>query len=564
MCRPSSEKKISRNQNSHLFYNDLTTKFHESCSTFICQGAVDTDHNDDDTSNENVPFLNLLPSDFYDSAQDEQDLHLNHPEPSSLSSSSSPSNPWMQNALSVSTEIQQKSQFISQNFVLYTKQYAMLSDSMKMSTGDYHNFEATIVSFMSNTTKRIEQLRHENNNNHQHNNSKRITNTMFHHRNGIIAHLYSELKVIMNMYSKMQSLRNRESLMILDDPLKVSYSCCADGAGPGSGNANMRGDGVIGSTSLSSSSFDSNVDKKKGVKDGLESVPIFQFKNDSHASEFGGDGTNQRMRRKLVHGSELDNFINAYNLHSKKDHTSTTDIQGIDGDNNVDTNEVLIEILKQPLPPLPPKMSKYEKIVQEEELRMRLDDETESLTITRSKVMDEDVEVKETHKTDDILLKDQNYEKKEGEGEGEGQGQEQGQGLISKPTNNTFEAPPYNEYLQSSNTSSKQHQQEELLRQETILLSNRIQNESLDSVQQVETQMIQITSLLNQFTGLINDQVAEIDIIHENTLKSKDNVEKGSEQLLKAKESKSKGRHYFAWAIFILGLLLLFFNAIIP
>lgn len=191
-------------------------------------------------------------------------------------------------------------------------------------------------------------------------------------------------------------------------------------------------------------------------------------------------------------------------------------------------------------------MNKYEKLVQEEELRMRLDDETENFTITRSKEMEEDV--------NDILSKNQKQEDREGGGEGP----------LSKPTNNAFTAPSYNEYLQSNNDNSNQQQQEEQLRQETILLSNKIQNESLDSVQQVETQMIQITSLLNQFTGLINDQVAEIDIIHEHTIKSKDNVEKGSEQLLKAKESKSKGRHYFAWVIFILGLLLLFFNAIIP
>jgi t-SNARE complex subunit (syntaxin) len=75
--------------------------------------------------------------------------------------------------------------------------------------------------------------------------------------------------------------------------------------------------------------------------------------------------------------------------------------------------------------------------------------------------------------------------------------------------------------------------------------------------------MMQITSLLSQFSALISEQQEEIQVIADSTKASRQNVNKGREKLVKATEQRKKKRHYFAWVIFIMGVLLLFLNAVI-
>mmetsp|Transcript_5145 Transcript_5145/g.9774 ORF Transcript_5145/g.9774 Transcript_5145/m.9774 type:complete len:514 (-) Transcript_5145:28-1569(-) len=105
--------------------------------------------------------------------------------------------------------------------------------------------------------------------------------------------------------------------------------------------------------------------------------------------------------------------------------------------------------------------------------------------------------------------------------------------------------------------------QTEILQQEQIFLNESVQNTELDAAQSIESQMMQITSLLSQFSSLISEQQEEIQMIAGTSATSRMNVTKGKEKLVQATEQKKKSRHYFAWIIFFLGLLLLFLNAII-
>jgi len=102
-----------------------------------------------------------------------------------------------------------------------------------------------------------------------------------------------------------------------------------------------------------------------------------------------------------------------------------------------------------------------------------------------------------------------------------------------------------------------------ILQQEQIFLTAQVQNTKLDAAHKVESQMMQITSLLSQFSSLISEQQEEIQVIADSTVKSRQNVDKGREKLVLATEQRKRSRHYFAWIIFSMGLLLLFLNAVL-
>jgi len=97
------------------------------------------------------------------------------------------------------------------------------------------------------------------------------------------------------------------------------------------------------------------------------------------------------------------------------------------------------------------------------------------------------------------------------------------------------------------------------LEREAALLTASLQND-LDSVHQVEASMSEITRLLAQFSDLVTEQQAEITNIHDTTVESQRNVEKGQDHLIDAAERTKKSRHYMASIIFGMALLLLFFN----
>jgi hypothetical protein len=103
----------------------------------------------------------------------------------------------------------------------------------------------------------------------------------------------------------------------------------------------------------------------------------------------------------------------------------------------------------------------------------------------------------------------------------------------------------------------------EELQRESAYLTASLQNE-LEDVRKVEERMTEITALLSQFSNLVSEQQEEIRLIHDNTAKSKTNMDKGQDNLVDATQRGEKSKHRMATLIFALGLLLLFFNYITP
>merc|ERR1719356_841169 len=102
------------------------------------------------------------------------------------------------------------------------------------------------------------------------------------------------------------------------------------------------------------------------------------------------------------------------------------------------------------------------------------------------------------------------------------------------------------------------------LQRESATLLATYQHSDLEGVKKVERNMVEITQLLSQFTDLITEQQEDIFLIHDQAIKSKENVEKGQDQLVDATSRGEKSRHPMASFIVAMALLLLFFNWITP
>ena len=116
-------------------------------------------------------------------------------------------------------------------------------------------------------------------------------------------------------------------------------------------------------------------------------------------------------------------------------------------------------------------------------------------------------------------------------------------------------------YLPSKPPNEEDDDYHKMLQHEALVLTATLQND-LDSVQQVEARMTEITALLAQFSNLVSEQQTEITNIHETTVQSKKNVEKGHDHLVDAAERTKKSRHYMATVVAFMAFLLLFFNTI--
>lgn len=113
---------------------------------------------------------------------------------------------------------------------------------------------------------------------------------------------------------------------------------------------------------------------------------------------------------------------------------------------------------------------------------------------------------------------------------------------------------------------SQQHEEEHLdqLQRESATLLATYQHSDLEGVQKVERSMVEITQLLSQFTDLITEQQEDIFMIHDQAIKSKENVDKGQDQLVDAVTRGEKSTHPMATFIVFAAILLLLFNWITP
>ena len=118
-------------------------------------------------------------------------------------------------------------------------------------------------------------------------------------------------------------------------------------------------------------------------------------------------------------------------------------------------------------------------------------------------------------------------------------------------------------YHQQQDNVRLQEETQQELQKEAVLLEASLQND-LDSVYQVEQRMTEITALLSQFSALVSEQQEEIVTIHDTTLSSKENVSKGQESLIDAKERTKRSKHYMATVVWSVAIILLFFNYVTP
>jgi hypothetical protein len=116
-----------------------------------------------------------------------------------------------------------------------------------------------------------------------------------------------------------------------------------------------------------------------------------------------------------------------------------------------------------------------------------------------------------------------------------------------------------NDYL-LDNTENETQQ----LQRESAALLCTYQQSDLDTVQKVERSMVEITQLLSRFTDLISEQQEDILSIHDKALKSKENVDRGQEELVDAAKRGEGSRHPMAVFIVCMALTLLFLNWILP
>lgn len=99
------------------------------------------------------------------------------------------------------------------------------------------------------------------------------------------------------------------------------------------------------------------------------------------------------------------------------------------------------------------------------------------------------------------------------------------------------------------------------LQQESAMLTMAAQSD-LDSVQKMEQRMVEITTLIGQFSNLVGEQQEEILHIHDSAKESKENMDKGQENLVDATERQKKSKHWLAWIIFTMSTTLLFFHTL--
>ena len=133
---------------------------------------------------------------------------------------------------------------------------------------------------------------------------------------------------------------------------------------------------------------------------------------------------------------------------------------------------------------------------------------------------------------------------------------------ISSNQTIPFTAQPLSYQQQQPRFEEENRQQlQEDLEQEAALLMVAVHND-LDSVQKTEQRMVEITTLISQFSNLVSEQQEDIWQIHEAARETKDNMESGQENLVNATEKTKRSKHYMATSIFAMAIVLLFFHTI--
>ena len=130
-----------------------------------------------------------------------------------------------------------------------------------------------------------------------------------------------------------------------------------------------------------------------------------------------------------------------------------------------------------------------------------------------------------------------------------------------KPLTPAIPQKPHVMPYQQPTSEEARRREEEDMQQEAALLTVAIHND-LDSVQRMETRMVEITTLISQFSNLVSEQQEEIWQIHDSAKETKENIDKGEENLVDATERTKGSRNYMAWTVFAMSMTLLFFHTL--
>lgn len=97
------------------------------------------------------------------------------------------------------------------------------------------------------------------------------------------------------------------------------------------------------------------------------------------------------------------------------------------------------------------------------------------------------------------------------------------------------------------------------LQQEALVLAATVESD-LDNVQKMEQMMVDITALLGQFSNLVSEQQEDVWEIHDAVAQTKDNMQKGQENLVDAAERTKKSKHWTPAIVTCAGTMLLLFH----
>lgn len=128
------------------------------------------------------------------------------------------------------------------------------------------------------------------------------------------------------------------------------------------------------------------------------------------------------------------------------------------------------------------------------------------------------------------------------------------------PKEKKAQRPQTMPYQQPTEEESRRQLEEDLIHESAQLTV--VANNDLDSVQKMEQRMVEITTLISQFSNLVGEQQEEIIHIHDSAKESKENIDKGQENLVDATERTKKSKHWLAWIIFSMSMTLLFFHTL--
>jgi len=107
-------------------------------------------------------------------------------------------------------------------------------------------------------------------------------------------------------------------------------------------------------------------------------------------------------------------------------------------------------------------------------------------------------------------------------------------------------------------------QQHSVSMMEQMQVQEQKESTALSDMMAVEQKMMEITTLLNQFSNLVSEQQDDVIAVYDNTSETKNNMEKGQEQLVSAKNRAKSSKHYMATFISVMSILLLLMNWLLP